>query len=318
MLERWIAESFGGPEVLRLEESPSTPPAAGQVRVDVRACGLNPADFKHIAGAQDPRLLPLTIGFEASGVVAELGPGTAQDGLAVGDAVIVATISGAWATELTVDATKVFAKPATLTFEEAANLLLAGTTAADLIHVTRVHRGDVVLIHGGSGAVGISAIQQAVELGATVIGTCGVHSVGLVKQFGATPVLYGAGLLGRVREVAPNGVDVALDTVGSDEAGDVSLAVVPDKTRIATTAAFARAAAEGFTAVGSANPASGPFRALARTDIVRLAAEGKLRVPLGRTFPFAAAPDALALLMSHHPGGKIALATAREQEKDSK
>ena len=73
---KWVAAGFGGPEVLRNIEVDVPDPGPGQVTVGVRACGMNPADAKHIAPGQDPKLLPLSIGFEVAGVVTALGPDT--------------------------------------------------------------------------------------------------------------------------------------------------------------------------------------------------------------------------------------------------
>src|ERR1700683_3298548 len=87
--------------------------------------------------------------------------------------------------------------------------------------------------------------------------------------------------------------DVFLDTVGSDEAVDVSLVLLEDRRRFVTLTAFRRAAAEGFVAIGASNPASGPFRAKARADIIDMAAAGNLTVPILRTFPFSAAREAV-------------------------
>jgi NADPH:quinone reductase len=124
---QWVAVDFGGPEVLRRVEADVPDPEHGQVRIDVRASGMNPADAKHIAPGQNRSQLPLTIGYEVSGVVSATGGGT---DLAVGDEV-VAQVGGGYATAVTVPAPGVYRKPAPLTFPEAANLLLVGTTAAD-------------------------------------------------------------------------------------------------------------------------------------------------------------------------------------------
>ena len=114
------------------------PPNKGEVTIEVRAAGMNPADYKHFAAGQDRSLLPLTVGYEASGVLSALGPGTeiATGGGAVGDEVVAFQIMGAYASHVTVNASDVFAKPANLTFPEAANLLLVGTTASEMLHVT--------------------------------------------------------------------------------------------------------------------------------------------------------------------------------------
>jgi NADPH:quinone reductase len=306
---RWVAVEFGGPEVLRMVEADVSDPGPGEVRIDVRAAGMNPADAKHIALGQDPGLLPLPIGYEVAGIVSELGPGTelASGGGMVGDGVVASTVSGGYATAITVPASSVFAKPQSLTFPEAASLLLVATTAADLLHASAARQGETVLLHGAAGAVGVSVLQQARQLGVRVIGTASAANFDFVRRFGGTPVEYGPGLLDRVRDAAPEGIAAALDTVGSDEAGDVSLALVADRKRVVTIAAAPRAKADGYIFVGASNPESGPFRAQARSRILKLAADGHLVVPMAQTFGFADAPAALAALTSPHPPGKLAL-----------
>lgn len=306
---QWIATGFGGPEVLRLREVEVPPPGPGEVTIEIRACGMNPADYKHFGPGQDPGLLPLTVGYEAAGVVAALGPGTeiTTGGGRVGDAVIAFQILGGYASAITVPASDVFAKPATLSFAQAANLLLAGTTAAELLVTAAVSGGDTVLLHGAAGAVGVSVLQQARLTGARVIGTASEANFGVVEGFGGVPVNYGAGLEERVRRAAPDGVTAVLDTVGSDDAVDASLALLEDRHRFVTLTAFRRAADEGFVAIGAGNPASGPFRASARARIIEMAAVGNLTVPVARTFAFEDARDAVAALAGPHPSGKLAL-----------
>jgi NADPH:quinone reductase len=306
---KWVAVDFGGPEVLRMIDVDVPDPGPGDVRIDVRAAGMNPADAKHIAPGQDPELLPLSIGYEVAGIVSELGPDTqlASGGGAVGDRVIASTVNGGYATAITTTASSVFAKPPSLTFPEAANVLLVGTTAADLLHASGAREGETVLLHGAAGAVGVSVLQQARQLGVRVVGSASPDNFGFVRRFGAAPVEYGPGLLDRVRAAAPEGIAAALDTVGSDEAGDVSLALVGDRKRVVTIVAAARAKADGYIFVGASNPESGPFRAHARLRILELAHNGDLVVPLAQTFRFTEAPTAFAALTNPHPPGKLAL-----------
>jgi NADPH2:quinone reductase len=308
---RWIATGFGGPEVLEQIEVELTDPDAGEVTIEVRAAGMNPADYKHFATGQDPELLPLTIGYEVAGVIAAIGPDTviASGGGAVGDEVVAFRVSAGYSSALNAPASDVFAKPATLSFEQAANLLLVGATAADALDVVGVSEGDTVLVHGAAGGVGTSAVQQAALLGARVIGTAAERDFDAVRGFGATPVAYGPGLEERVRQVAPDGIDAAIDTVGVDEAVDVSLALVSDRGRIVSIAAFGRAGQDGFQLVGGSVPRSGPFRAAARRPLLDLAAEGKLTVPIGQTFPLSEAPRAVEALRGKRPYGKLALVT---------
>jgi NADPH:quinone reductase len=306
---KWVAVDFGGPEVLRSIEVDVPDPGPGQVTIEVRAVGMNPADAKHIAPGQDRKLLPLSIGYEVAGVVTALGPDTelASGGGAAGDEVVASMVDGGYTTAITTSASSVFAKPSTLTFPEAANLLLVGTTAADLLHTSGAKQGETVLLHGAAGAVGVSVLQQARILGVQVVGTASPSNFDFVRGFGGTPVEYGPGLLDRVRAAAPGGIAAALDTVGSDEAGDVSLALVADRNRVVTIAAAPRAKADGYVFVGASNPASGPFRARVRSQILKLAEDGDLVVPMAETFKFEDAPAAFAALTGPHPPGKIAL-----------
>jgi NADPH:quinone reductase len=308
---KWVAADFGGPEVLQEIDVEVADPEQGEVTVAVRAAGMNPADYKHFGPGQDPKLLPLSTGFEVAGVVLALGPDSelGSGGGDVGDEVVAFQVSDGYSTALNVPAADVFAKPANLEFPQAANLLLVGTTAAEALNVAGVAAGETVLVHASAGAVGTSVVQQAGVLGARVIGTAAERDFDAVRGFGATAVAYGDGLEQRVREAAPDGIDAVIDTIGVDEAVDVSLALLADRRRFVTTAAFARAKQDGFQFIGAANPRSGPFRAAARPRILELAAQGKLVVPIGQTFPFTEARRAVKSLKGKHPYGKLALVT---------
>jgi NADPH:quinone reductase-like Zn-dependent oxidoreductase len=303
MAQRWVATAPGGPEVLALEEYDVPPPGPGEVTIEVRAAGVNPADVKHI-GRGGPADFPKPVGYEVAGVVTAVGPG---GGLSVGQEVIAFRVTGGWATALTVPASDVFSKPDRLSFEAAANLMLVGATASEMLDVTGVAAGETVLVHAASGAVGVSVLQQAALLGARVIGTASEGSFDLVRRYGGIPVAYGDGLEQRVRDAAPGGVGAALDCIGTDEAVDVSLALVADRSRIVTIAAGHRAESDGIRHIAGAMAASKAYRDSVRADLVALAAEGKLEVPVARTYPLVDALDAVEVILGGHPGGKLAL-----------
>ncbi|MET0928003.1 MAG: NADP-dependent oxidoreductase [Aeromicrobium sp.] len=309
MARRWVAQELGGPDTWELVEHDVPAPRTGEVTIEVRAAGMNPADVKHVAAGTDPSRLPVAIGYEVAGVISAIGPDTpiASGGGTVGDEVLAFRIGGGYATEVTVPAADVFAKPPSLGFAEAANLLLAGATAADMLRTAAVVAGDTVLLHAASGAVGVSVLQQARSIGARVIGTASPGRFDVVRGFGGEPVAHGDGLEQRVRDLAPEGVDVALDAIGTDEAVDVSLALVGDRRRVVTIAARARADSDGFVALAGSMPDSARFRAEARAGLIELAGSGQLVVPVARTYPLADAREALADLMGGHPGGKLAL-----------
>jgi NADPH:quinone reductase len=305
-----VAPEYGGPEVLEVREVEVPAPGPGEVTIEVRAAGVNPVDFKLFSGARgaDPDALPLPVGLEVAGVLSAVGPGTeiASGGGEVGDEVLAFRVGGGYSTSLTVAAADVFAKPAPLDFPAAANLLLVGGTAADMLRVVPAEEGTTVVIHGASGAVGVSLLQQLAPLGVRAIGTASPGNFDEVSRFGGEPVAYGDGLGERLRDLAPEGFAAAYDCVGTDEAVDVSLALVaPD--HLVTIAASARAADEGFLAVGGANPESAAFRDSNRPALLDLAARGDLVVPVGRTYPLDQAAEALTFLAEGHPGGKIAL-----------
>jgi NADPH:quinone reductase len=309
MARKWVATDFGGPEVLREIDVEVPPPAPGEVTIKVRAAGMNPADYKSFASGTDRSIFPLSIGYEVAGEISALGPGTqiASGGGKINDEVLAFRMSGGYASAVTVPAKDVFAKPSTMAFAEAANLLLVGTTAAQMLDAAHVTRGDTILVHGASGAVGVSLLQQVRLIGAHVIGTASEKNFALLTRFGATPVQYGKGVEERIRRLAPSGITAALDTVGTDEAIDVSLSLVRDRRRIISIVAFGRAEQEGYQALSGFTPASAAFRDNARAQLIELAAHGQLVVPVAQTFPLSQVKSALEVLISRHPGGKLAL-----------
>ena len=313
MAKRWTAPAPGPIDQWSFDEVEVAPPGSGEVTIRVHAAGVNPADAKHVASARPGAEFPVPIGYELSGEVTAVGPDAVGGSgeLTIGDEVVAFRVQGAYATDITVPARDVFAKPATLSHAEAANLLLAGTTAAEMIQVTRVTEGETVLLHAASGAVGVSLLQQARELGVRVIGTVGPDaedSAERVRRHGGIPVAYGDGLRERVEEAAEGApIAAAWDAVGTDEAIDVSLALVAERDRIVTIVDPERAKAEGFLWIAGARPESARFRDIARARVLELAASGALEVPVARTYPLDEAVEAVRFVMDGHPGGKVAL-----------
>lgn len=308
-----VATAFGGPEVLSVIEQPVGSPGPGEARIVVRAAGVNPIDYKLYSGAfgADPAKLPMRLGAEVSGVVAEAGQEAIGPVGAIkpGDEVIGYRVSGGYASELIAPAQALVPKPSNVDWAQAAGLMLAGATAWHCLVVTGVGPGDTVLMHGGAGGVGVMAVQLAAGRGATVIATASPARHSFLRELGAIPVAYGHGLADRVRELAPGGVDAALDLVGTDEAIDVSLELVQDRGRIVTIAAAGRAGQAGIKAVG-AGPGADPgteIRAAARVELAKLAAHGSLRVFVSQAFPLTEAADAHRAVRKGHTEGKIAL-----------
>ena len=307
-----IGRDYGDLDQLDVIDADLAGPGPGEVLVSVRAAGVNPADLKKLAGQfgrSDAR--PIPMGMEMAGVVTAATPGAAGPAgpIEVGDEVLATGVSGAFASDLVVAASKLVPKPESLEWEPAAGLLLTGTTAWHLLEATKVSAGDRVLVHGASGAVGVAAIQLARARGAEVVGTASPRNHALLQRFGATPVAYGEGLADRVRAIWPEGPTVALDTVGTDEAIDVSVELVADRARIATINGWAKGVETGILMLGG-GPGADPgtqIRNDARLALVELAGAGELEVVIGATFPLGQGREALELVATGHADGKIVI-----------
>ena len=311
-----VAAAYGGPEVLSVVDTEVPPPGPGEVTVEVRAAGVNPIDHKLYSGAfgRSADNLPVRLGLEIAGVITQVGPGAVGPAgpLSVGDEVIAYPTEGGYATAVTVPANGVVPKPAELSWEQASGLLLVGATAVHAVAVAEVSSGDTVLVHGGSGAVGLLAVQLSLAAGATVVATASERNQALLREVGAVALTYGPGLLDRVRQAAPSGINAAIDAAGTDEAIDVSLAVVPEPSRIVSIAAFHRADA-GIKLIGH-GPGGDPgteIRSNAWRQLLPLVAAGKLTPLPVKTYPLTEAAQAHTLLGQGHPNGKLVLIPAR-------
>jgi NADPH:quinone reductase-like Zn-dependent oxidoreductase len=290
---------FGGPEVLELVELPDPHPGPGQIRIAVRAAGVNPIDWKLRNGMRAGEL-PQQTGREAAGVVDEVGEGVSE--AAVGDEVFGFVAAGGGAAELALLADYAPIPPS-LDFAHAAGLPVAVETAWRTIDLLGVGDGDTVLINGAAGAVGSSAVQLALGRGARVIGTASPNNHDYLRSLGAEPTTYGDGLADRVRELAPSGVDAALDAAGGGALPAlVELAGGPE--RVVTIADYEGARETGARMSGG----PGTQRAVhALHDIGPLIETGQFSLPVAQTFPLADIAEAHRLSEAGHVRGKLVL-----------
>jgi NADPH:quinone reductase-like Zn-dependent oxidoreductase len=289
---------FGGPDVLEIVDLPAPHPGPGEIRIAVRAAGVNASDWKKRQGLMDQEL-PQTMGHEAAGVVDELGDGVTD--VAVGDRVFGVSGQGAAQAELAV--LSCYAPiPASLDFAAAAALPSSVETAARTLDQLGVARGSTVLVNGASGSVGSAAVQLAVARGARVIGTGSPATHELLRSLGAEPVAYGAGLAGRVRALAPEGVDLALDVAGSGVLPELlDLAGGPD--HVVTIADFAGAQEHGVRfSTGESGRA-----VYALAQIGDLVEAGRFALPVGQTFPLIDVAEAHRVGEAGRVRGKLVL-----------
>ncbi|WP_371660892.1 NADP-dependent oxidoreductase [Streptomyces sp. NBC_00280] len=294
-------EEFGGPEVLRLTQVDEPHAGPGQVRLQVRAAGINPMDHKIRNGwlaEAFPTTFPAIPGNEASGVVDEVGEGVT--GVAVGDEVFGLIAGGAYAEHAIAF---VFArKPSGLGWAEAAALPVAALTAARDLDLLGVTADDTLLIHGAAGGVGTVAVQMGVARGATVIGTASAANHEYLRSLGAVPLAYGDGLVSRVRETAPQGVDAVYDIAGQGALPD-SIELRGGTTDRIVTIADPTGAALGIPL--STAMATDGDRILA--EAAQMAVDGKLRIVIAADLPLADAAKAMAQNETGHAQGKIVL-----------
>jgi NADPH:quinone reductase-like Zn-dependent oxidoreductase len=289
---------FGGPEVLELVELPDPHPGPGQIRVAVRAVGINPVDWKMRRGMLGGDL-PQTTGREVAGVVDELGEGVGD--VAPGDEVFGFAIGGG-AAELALLADYAPIPPS-LDFTAAAGLPIAVETSVRALDLLGVGDGSTVLVNGAAGGVGSAAVQIAKVRGARVIGTASPNNHDYLRSLGAEPTTYGEGLVERVRAIAPGGIDTAFDVAGGGALPAlVELAGAPE--HVLTIADFAGAPETGVRVTGG----PGTKRAVhALTDIAELIESGRFSLPVAQTFPLDQIAEAHRISEGGHVRGKLVL-----------
>jgi NADPH2:quinone reductase len=221
-----VCERLGGPEHLVLRELPSPTPAPGEVKVALRARGVSFVDVLVIAGQyQTKREVPFIPGGEAAGVVVEIGSGV--QGVMSGDRVLV---PGGYAEEVVVPAARVMALPATVSFEAGAAFRSNYATAYYALQRGRLAAGEILLVHGAAGGVGLAAVDVGKLMGATVIATASTDDkLAVCKQLGADHLIdYTKGFRDQVRALTDDrGADVIYDPVGGDVTDESMRCIAP-------------------------------------------------------------------------------------------
>jgi NADPH:quinone reductase-like Zn-dependent oxidoreductase len=291
---------YGGPEVLHVSDVEEPHAGPGQIRVAVRGAGVNPVDWKVRSGAMQqfmPIELPSIPGSDVAGVVDEVGEGVID--VNVGDEVFGFAVGGAAAEHAVLE--HYAKKPAGMSWIEAAGLPVAVETAVRTLDLLGLEPGQTILVNGAAGGVGTAAVQFARARGARVIGTASEGHHEFLRTLGAEPTTYGDGMVDRVRALAPEGVDRALDTAGKGALPElIEITGSPDN--VVTIADFS-AAEHGVRVSTGADERS--WEAL--DQAAQLAEEGKLTMPVERAFPFDQAPEAHRISEDGHVRGKLVL-----------
>lgn len=310
---------FGGPEVMKLEDVPDPVASAGQLRVRVKAAGVNPVDSYIRTGTYALKpALPYTPGMDAAGVVEALGPGVS--GLAVGDRVYLGgTLSGAYAELALCEAWQVHPLPARVSFAQGAAVNVPYATAyRALFQRAQAQPGETVLVHGASGGVGVACLQMARAAGLVVIGTAGTEPGGrLVAEHGAHHVLdhRTPGYLETLVKITNGrGVDVVLEMLANVNLGK-DLTILAPRGRVVVIGSRGTveinprdtmrrdASILGFTLLNASREELASIHA----GLVAGLESGTLRPVVGREMPLAEAPRAHQAVMEPGAYGKIVL-----------
>ena len=301
-------DQYGDPDNLTLSDLPEPKVGPAEVLIRVRSAAVNPVDWKVAAGGLDAMMnvtFPVIPGWDVSGVVERVGLDTPE--FAPGDEVIAYARKdwvhgGTFAELVTVPVRAVARKPKALDWHQAAGLPLAGLSAYQLLSRLGLAKGETVLVHAAAGGVGILAVQIARATGARVIGTASEANHEVLRGFGVEPVEYGEGLTDRVRELAPDGVDVVVDFIGG--VLDTTLAVLKDGGRHGSIVDGEVAEQGGLYAW--VRPSADDLQTLSD-----LADQGLLTVPVAQVFPLEKAAEAFRVSQGGHVRGKIAIEVSR-------
>ena len=289
---------YGDPDVLKVVDVEEPHAGPGQIRIAVKAVGINPVDWKGRSGRfKSP--LPAITGSDVSGVVDEVGEGVSD--VFIGDEVFGFALSGGAAQYALLK--NFAAKPADMSFEEAAGIPVPAETAVRVLELLDLTPGQTLLINAAAGGVGSAAVQIARARGLTVIGTASPVNHEYLRSLGATPTTYGQGLPARVKELAPQGVDAAMDASGRGALPDL-IEISGDAAKVIT---IADPQAEQYGVWYASGRGGGDRAYHALPEAVELWKQGKFSMPVAQTFSLKDGPQAHRISEEGHVRGKLVL-----------
>ncbi|PRY36657.1 NADP-dependent oxidoreductase [Umezawaea tangerina] len=283
---------FGSPDVLHLVDAEEPHAGPGQVRIAVRAAGVNPVDWRIRQGQMRharPIALPAGVGLDAAGVVDEVGDGV--DGIGIGDHVFgegedtYAEFAVLW---------EWARMPDGLPFDEAAGYPSVVETALRVIREVGVTAGQTLLVSGAAGGVGSAVLQVARARGIAVIGTAGAANQDYLRGLGAVATTYDEGWVERVRQLGQ--VDAALDLAGAGVLSEL-VGLTGDPRKVITIADFDTPPGVRFSGTAGSMPD-------ALVETVDLIGRGMLHIPVEKSYSLADAAAAHVDSEAGHTRGR--------------
>jgi NADPH2:quinone reductase len=297
-------DEYGGLDVLTVREVELPSLGKEDVLVEVKAAGINPGEAsirKGLLAEKWPSTFPSGQGSDLAGVVKEVGIDVI--GFAPGDEVL----GWSWdrssqAEEVVVPAEQLIAKPTDLSWEAAGSLYVVGVTAFAAVRAVDISEGDTVVVSAAAGGVGTVTVQLLKVRGANVVGLASEDHHDWLREKGVTPVTYGEGVLQRILEATPDGIDAFIDLYGPEY---VELAIQLDvpPAKIETIIAYEKAQEVGAKMEGSSDATSPEIL----KEMAELVAAGKIEIPIAATYPLDEVREAFEQLEDRHTLGKIVL-----------
>lgn len=297
-------DEYGGLDVLTVREIELPELGKEDVLVEVKAAGINPGEAsirKGLLAEKWPATFPSGQGSDLAGVVKEIGIDV--EGFAPGDEVLGWSMTrSSQATEVVVPAEQLISKPTDLSWEVAGSLYVVGVTAFAAVRAVDISEGDTVVVSAAAGGVGTVTVQLLKVRGANVVGLASEDHHDWLREKGITPVTYGEGVMQRILEATPDGIDAFLDLFGPEY---VELAVELDvpPAKIETITAYEKAREVGAKMEGSSDATSPEIL----KEMAELVAAGKIEVPIAATYPLDEVREAFEQLEDRHTLGKIVL-----------
>ncbi|HTT95460.1 MAG TPA: NADP-dependent oxidoreductase [Solirubrobacterales bacterium] len=297
-------DEYGGLDVLTVREVELPELGKEDVLVAVKAAGINPGEAsirKGLLAEKWPATFPSGQGSDLAGVVKEVGIDV--EGFAPGDEVLGWSLTrSSQAEEVVVPADQLIAKPTDISWEAAGSLYVVGVTAFAAVRAVDISAGDTVVVSAAAGGVGTITVQLLKVRGANVIGLASEDHHEWLREKGVTPVAYGEGVMQRLLEATPDGIDAFIDLFGPEY---VDLAVQLDlpPAKIETIIAYEKAQEVGAKAEGSSDATSPEILG----EMAELVAAGKIEVPIAATYPLDEVREAFEQLEDRHTLGKIVL-----------
>lgn len=296
-------DEYGGLDVLTVREFEPRALGKEDVLVEVKAAGINPGEAAIREGklGTDRSKLPSGEGSDIAGVITEVGIDV--EGFAPGDEVL------GWSWERSshaevcvVPADQLIRKPADLSWEAAGALYVVGVTAFAAVRAVDIKEGDTVVVSAAAGGVGTITVQLLKVNGANLVGLASEDHHDWLREKGVTPVTYGEGVIERILEATPQGMDAFIDLFGPDYI-DLALQLDVPPEKIETIIAFERAGEVGAKAEGSSDATTPEILG----EMAELVAAGKIELPIAATYPLDEVREAFEQLEDRHTLGKIVL-----------